>query len=136
MKNVRFSIEIESQPSLRVKVETKISETLFPEYNYQLDPNEIVKDSKAHIKNAEMITISIIEYAPNDYNWGINHLVKSVRFIKRNYDGLEWEKRPMVNGMYPDRENVWGVTTKEVHAEIVEFCKSANNLHLDNIRKK
>jgi hypothetical protein len=136
MKNVRFEIEIESQPSTRTRVDAKISDTLFPEFNTQLDPAEILKESKAYIKNAQMITITVLEYNKNDYRWGIDHIKKSVRFIKRNYDGVEWEKRPSVNGSYLQRENVWGVNAKDIHAEIVDFCKTANNLHLDNIRNQ
>jgi hypothetical protein len=134
--NIRFSIEIESKPSSMTSVETKISDTLFPQHNYQLDSAEVLKESKAYLKNAQMITLTIIEYADGDYNWGTKHIKSSLRFIKRNYGGVEWGKRPMLNGKYPERENIWSVSLKEIHADIIEYCKKANQYHLDNIINK
>lgn len=135
MKNVRFEIKIESQPTRIRSVNTEISDTLFPQYNFNLDSDEILKESKKHLKNAKMVTITILEYEDGDYAWTYAHMKHSVRFIERNYDGVEWEKRPMGSGRYPDRENVWAVILKDIYAEIVEYCNIANNLHIDNIRK-
>lgn len=136
MKSVRFQINIEGQPSRIRSVKTEISDTLFPQYNFNLDHNEILKESKVHLKNAKMVTITILEYEDGDYAWTYAHMKHSVRFLKRDYDGVEWEKRPMSSkGGYPDRENVWAVSMKDIYAEIIEYCRIANNLHLDNIRK-
>lgn len=136
MKNTRLEILIEAEADRNVHVKTELVELLMPEYNSMLDAQEICQTIKKHLKNrVRMITISVIIYEQGNYTWNNNNIKESIRFIKKDYDGIEYEKRYISNGSYPESNNPFSHSTKDVLASIKELANTANNCQLNHIRE-
>jgi hypothetical protein len=134
MKNTRLEILIESEPERSVSVKTEVIEILMPEYNTMLDGSEICKTIKKYLKNkVKMVTISVIVYEQGNYTWNNSNIKDSIRFIKKDYDGIEFEKRPIFNGSYPD-SFAFSYATKDILESIKDLANTANNCQLNNIR--
>ena len=90
MKNTRLEILIESEPERKVSMKTEVIEILMPEYNTMIDVQEIFKTIKKYLKNKiKMVTISVIVYEQGNYTWNNSNIKDSIRFVKKNWDGIE-----------------------------------------------
>lgn len=135
MKNTRLEILIESEPERNVSVKTEVIEILMPEYNTMLDAKEICKTIKKYLKDkVKMVTISVIVYEKGMYNWNANNIKDSIRFVKKNWNGIEFEKRPISNGSYPEPCIKFSYGTKDIIESIKDLANTANNCQLNNIR--
>jgi len=135
MKNTRLEILIESEPERNVSVKTEVIEILMPEYNTMLDVQEISKTIKKYLKNkVKMVTISVIVYDYGNYTWNNSNIKDSIRFIKKDYNGIEFEKRPILNGSYPVPYMLFSYGTKDILESIKDLANTANNCQLNSIR--
>ena len=135
MKNTRLEILIESEPERKVSMKTEVIEILMPEYNTMIDVQEICKTIKKYLKNkVKMVTISVIVYEQGNYTWNNSNIKDSVRFVKKDWDGIEFEKRPISNGSYPEPYMKFSYGTKDILESIKDLANTANNCQLNNIR--